>query len=38
METHVRTELVLAALDVALAQRKPTDVIHHSDQATQRTF
>jgi putative transposase len=37
METHLRTELVLAALDVALAQRKPTDVIHHSDQGTQYT-
>jgi putative transposase len=32
METHLRTELVLAALDMAVAQRRPTDVIHHSDQ------
>jgi putative transposase len=32
MESHLRTELVLAALDMAVAQRRPTDVIHHSDQ------
>jgi putative transposase len=31
METHLRIELVLAALDMALAQRRPTEVIHHSD-------
>jgi len=37
METHLRTELVLAALDMALAQRRPTDVIHHSDQGCQYT-
>jgi putative transposase len=37
METHLRTELVLAALDLALAQRRPTGVIHHSDQGTQYT-
>jgi putative transposase len=37
METHLRTELVLQALDMALAQRRPTDVIHHSDQGTQYT-
>jgi len=37
METHLRTELVLAALDMALAQRRPTGVIHHSDQGTQYT-
>ncbi len=37
METHLRTELVLAALDMAVAQRRPTDVIHHSDQGCQYT-
>jgi putative transposase len=35
METHLRTELVLAALDMAIGQRKPSDVIHHSDQGSQ---
>jgi putative transposase len=30
-------ELVLAALNMALTQRRPTDVIHHSDQGTQYT-
>jgi putative transposase len=35
METHLRTELVLAALEMAIAQRKPSDVIHHSDQGSQ---
>ena len=38
METHLRTELVLAALDMAVAQRRPTDVIHHSDQGCQGEF
>jgi len=37
METHLRTELVLVALDMAVAQRRPTDVIHHSDQGCQYT-
>lgn len=37
MERHLRTELVLAALDMAVAQRRPTDVIHHSDQGCQYT-
>ncbi len=37
MESHLRTELVLAALNMALAQRKPDDVIHHSDQGCQYT-
>jgi len=35
METHLRTELVLAALEMAVGQRKPTNVIHHSDQGAQ---
>ena len=37
METHLRTELVLAALEMAIGQRKPSDVIHHSDQGSQYT-
>ena len=37
MAPHLRTELVLAALDMALTQRHPTDVIHHSDQGSQYT-
>jgi putative transposase len=37
MATHLRTELVLDALEMALTQRRPTDVIHHSDQGTQYT-
>ena len=37
METHLRTELVLAALNMAVDQRHPQDVIHHSDQGSQYT-
>jgi len=37
METHLRTELVLAALDMALAQRRPDGVVHHSDHGSQYT-
>ncbi len=37
METHLRTELVLEALNMALARRRPAAVIHHSDQGTQYT-
>lgn len=37
MASHLRTELVLAALNMALGQRRPTEVIHHSDQGTQYT-
>ena len=37
MESHLRTELVVAALDMAVVQRRPTDVIHHSDQGCQYT-
>jgi putative transposase len=32
MENHLKSELVVAALNMALEQRRPTDVIHHSDQ------
>ena len=37
METHLRTALVLQALNMALWQRRPDSVIHHSDQGTQYT-
>jgi len=37
MATHLRTELVLEALNMALGQRRPLEVIHHSDQGTQYT-
>jgi putative transposase len=37
METSLRVELVLKALNMALEQRKPTNVIHHSDQGSQYT-
>jgi len=37
MAPHLRTELVTAALEMALSQRKPVDVIHHSDQGCQYT-
>jgi len=37
METHLRTELILAALNMALAQRRPESVIHHSDRGCQYT-
>ena len=37
MATHLRTELVLDALEMALSQRRPDDVIHHSDQGSQYT-
>ena len=38
METHLRTELVLAALDMALTQRRPEAVVHHSDRGCQGEF
>jgi putative transposase len=37
MATHLRSELVLDALAMALQQRRPEGVIHHSDQGTQYT-
>ena len=37
MATHLRTELVLDALNMATWQRRPECVIHHSDQGTQYT-
>ncbi len=37
MATHLRTELVLSALEMALWRRRPEGVIHHSDQGCQYT-
>jgi len=37
MATHLRTELVLDALNMAIGQRRPAAVIHHSDQGCQYT-
>ena len=37
MATHLRTQIVLDALNMAVAQRRPTSVIHHSDQGSQYT-
>ena len=37
MAEHLRTELVLAALNMALGQRRPQEVVHHSDHGTQYT-
>ena len=37
MALHARSSLVLEALEMALEQRRPQDVIHHSDQGCQYT-
>ena len=37
MANHLRTELVLEALNMAIAQRRPDGVIHHSDKGAQYT-
>lgn len=37
MASHLRTELVLGALDMAGKQRDSEETIHHSDQGTQYT-
>jgi putative transposase len=37
MANHLRAELVLDALEGAIGQRKPANVIHHSDQGSQYT-
>jgi len=37
MARHLRTELVLDALEMALRCRRPRDVIHHSDHGCQYT-
>lgn len=35
--SHLRTDLVLGALEIALAQRRPRRVVHHSDRGRQYT-
>lgn len=37
MANHLRAELVIDALEMAVGQRRPGDVIHHSDQGSQYT-
>jgi putative transposase len=37
MAGHLRTELVLDALNMAIHRRRPANVIHHSDQGCQYT-
>jgi putative transposase len=37
MAPYLRSQLVLDALEMALQQRRPQDVIHHSDQGSQYT-
>ena len=37
MANHLRTELMLDALEMAVDQRRPQGVIHHSDQGSQYT-
>jgi len=37
MSTHLQTALVMDALHMAIQQRCPEDVIHHSDQGSQYT-
>ena len=37
MANHLRTELVLEAIDMAIRQRQPVGVIHHSDRGSQYT-
>jgi len=38
MQTHLRSEIVLEALEMAVARRRPMgEVIHHSDQGSQYT-
>ena len=37
LDTHLKTELILEALEMAIAQRQPSGVIHHSDRGCQYT-
>ncbi len=37
MATHLKAELVVDALTMAIQQRRPKNVIHHSDQGSQYT-
>jgi transposase InsO family protein len=38
MANHLRAELVIDALEMAIGQRQPGGVIHHSDQGSQLGF
>jgi putative transposase len=38
MANHLRAELVLDALEMAVGQRRPKDVVHHSDRGSQGEF
>ena len=38
MGYDLKAQLVLDALNMALTQRRPVDVIHHSDQGSQLVF
>ena len=38
MANHLRAELVLDAMEATVGQRRPKDVIHHSDQGSQLEF
>ena len=38
MANHLRAELVLDAMEMAVGQRRPKDVIHHSDQGSLLEF
>ncbi len=38
MAADMKTELIIKALDMAVAQRQPRTVVHHSDQGTQGGF
>jgi putative transposase len=37
MANHLRAELMLNAMAMAVGQRRPKNVIHHSDQGSQYT-
>ncbi|RYC29615.1 hypothetical protein D3273_23200 [Lichenibacterium minor] len=37
MQSHLRTELIVSALDMAVGRRGPKDVMHHSDQGCRNT-
>lgn len=37
MASHLKTDLVLGALNMAIAQRRPMSVVHHSDHGCQYT-
>ena len=37
MANPIRAELVVDALEMAIGQRRPSDVIHHGDQGSQYT-